>query len=329
MAKLAARFALAAVLGAGPAQGNDEAVTVTGLRDPVDKSYRRMVDGLELFEKRRAALAPGAALRFKLLPRKRGTSMQHVDVAIVGDSFETPVEVAPDNTFVLPRDARALKENASVRPNRKRQTMTWRADIRTPGLPPHTRRLGDLRLECEVGMEARLISNRPPGFFGWMVERFGDTPAYCGQEDPRYLFFADRPLWTVTLVSGARREILPVERLYAGASRDPDWRSALPYCDCEVLLDRTYFVPLGDASWPDDTLVEFAYMDEGAGEMRTIQAEGDQGPIVEVPFDSGYTVRVYEELVLLFAPSGRLAKARVRPPPRKPAARAAPADRPA
>ena len=33
-----------------------------------------------------------------------------------------------------------------------------------------------------------------------------------------------------------------------------------------VVLDRTYYVPLWDASWPDDTLVEFTYMvDEPVG----------------------------------------------------------------
>jgi hypothetical protein len=48
--------------------------------------------------------------------------------------------------------------------------------------------------------------------------------------------------------------------LYARASRDPAWKEDR-YCDCEVLIDRTYFVPLGDASWPDDTLVKFEYMD--------------------------------------------------------------------
>jgi len=30
-----------------------------------------------------------------------------------------------------------------------------------------------------------------------------------------------------------------------------------------VLLDRTYFLPLGDRSWPHDTLVVFEYMDDG------------------------------------------------------------------
>lgn len=234
---------------------------MTALRNPVDKSYRRMVSGMELFERRRA-LAPAAPLRFRLLPRHRGTDMRDVELHIVGDSFERALDVAPDDTFTLPRDPLALKEDASVRPNRKAKTMTWRADIRTPGLPPGTRRLGDLRLECYVGMEAKLISNRPPTLMGWVLETFGDTPAYCDQAEPRYLFFADRPLWQVTLVHGARREVLSVDRLYASASADPRWREVLPYCDCEALLDRTYFMPLGDASWPDDTRVEFEYMDE-------------------------------------------------------------------
>ena len=238
----------------------DDAVAVTALRNPVDKSYRRMVGGMELFE-RRHALAPAATLRFKLLPRHGDTDMRDVQLEIVGDSFTAPVALAPDNSFALERRASALKENASVRPNRKAKTMTWRAEIRTPGLPPGVRRLGDLRLECEVGMQAGLISNYRPLLFGLLDPFLREGPEYCHRKAPRYLFFAERPIFGVTLVAGERREALPVERLYAGASRDPHWKEELPYCDCEVLVDRTYFMPLGDASWPDDTLVEFEYMD--------------------------------------------------------------------
>jgi hypothetical protein len=238
----------------------DDAVVITALRDPVSKSYRRMIAGMELFEKRRH-LAPAASLRFKLLPRNRQTNMEGIALGIEGHSFAMPLEVAPDHTFVLQRNPIALKENASVMPNRKAGTMTWRADIRTPGLPPNTRRLGDLRLECEVGMEARLISNYRPFLFGLINTRLREGPEYCHRAEPRYLFFADRPLFSVTLVAGARRQVLSVDRLYGGASRDPEWKEDLPYCDCEVLIDRAYFLPLGDGSWPDDTLVEFEYMD--------------------------------------------------------------------
>jgi hypothetical protein len=255
--------ALAAQIASLPSAGAQDAVTVTALRNPVDKSYRRIFSGIELFEKRRH-LAPESALRFKLLPRHRGTEMQHIELEIVGDSFATPVAVAPDHTFTLERHATALKENASVRPNRKAGTMTWRAEIRTPGLPPGKRRLGDLRLECEVGMQAGLISNRRPSLFGWMDKLLREGPEYCHRAAPRYLFFADRPLFSVALVSAERREVLSIDMLYGGASRDPQWKDDLPYCDCEVLMDRAYFMPLGDPSWPDDTLVEFEYMDEAS-----------------------------------------------------------------
>lgn len=235
---------------------SDDAVRVEALRNPVAKPYRRMVSGVALFEKRHA-LAPEATLRFKLLPRNRQTNMDGVRLAIESDNVFVPLDLSADKTFTLPRDAAALKENAAVMPNRKAGSMTWRAEIRTPGLPPDARRLGDLRLECEVGMQAGLISNSRPSLFDF----FQQGPAYCHREVPRYLFFADRPLWTVTLVHGERRETLSVDRLYGGASRDPDWKEDLPYCDCEVLMDRAYFLPLGDASWPDDTRVHFEYMD--------------------------------------------------------------------
>jgi hypothetical protein len=70
-------------------------------------------------------------------------------------------------------------------------------------------------------------------------------------------------LFSVTLVAGSRREVLPVDQLYAGISRNPMTKSELQHCDCEVLIDRTYYAPLGDPSWPDDTLLEFEYMDDG------------------------------------------------------------------
>ncbi|HVL34529.1 MAG TPA: hypothetical protein VM489_02560 [Burkholderiales bacterium] len=257
-------FIAAALCGAHPhaAAADEEAVTVSALRNPVDKSYRRMLSGAELFAQRRGELAPAAALRFKLLPRRPGTRMDDIELELVGDSFATPLPVAHDGTFELPADAAALKERASVRPNRRAGSMTWRAEVRTPGLPADVRRLGDLRLECEVGMRAGLISNYRPVLFRWLDERLADSPEYCRRAVPRYLFFADRALWSVTLVAGTRREVLSVDLLYGGASRDPDWKADLPYCDCEVLMDRAFFLPLGDRSWPDDALVHFEYMDD-------------------------------------------------------------------
>ena len=49
-------------------------VEVPSTRSPVDKSYRKMLQGAERF-KREHALAPQASLRFRLLPRQPGTDM--------------------------------------------------------------------------------------------------------------------------------------------------------------------------------------------------------------------------------------------------------------
>ncbi len=238
-------------------------ITAKANRNPVEKSYRKMIRGMDLFERQRGLL-PNASLRFKLLARKRETEMNHIEMAVIGSTVEFAVPVAPeDHTFALPRNQQAYDEDAQVIPNRKAQTMTWRSEIRTPGLPANTRRLGDLRLECRVGMEAGLVSEDRT-LAGRLASALLDTPAYCDRKAPQYLFFADRPLFSVTLVAGPRRQVLPIDKLYAGASDNPRLDRDLPECDCEVLVDRTYVLPLGDRSWPDDTLVEFDYMKDGS-----------------------------------------------------------------
>ena len=72
------------------------------------------------------------------------------------------------------------------------------ADCRMVG-----RRLGDLRLECLVGMESGLISNHRASLLDALASLF-DGPQRCERPEPRYLFFADRALWSVTLVHERR-----------------------------------------------------------------------------------------------------------------------------
>ena len=236
-----------------------QTVTVTSTRDPVDKSYRKMVRGMERFE-RQHNLAPKAALRFRLLPRTPKVDMSGITLRLVGDGITVPVPVAPDNTFTLPRNQQALREDAAVIANRKTTSMTWRAQVSTPGLPPGTRRLGDLRLECLVGVEAGLVSNSSP-LFGWISDALTSPDQVCNSPDGNFLFFTERPVFSVTLSAGARTEVLPFRFLYAGGEQT---RDMLEYCDCQVLLDRTYYAPIWDKTWPDDTLVSFEYMDDGA-----------------------------------------------------------------
>lgn len=319
--------AFAFVLAAAGAWA-DDAVQVTAIRHPVDKSYRKMLQGMDLFEEMHA-LAPNATLRYRLYPRKRGTDLHVGALYVVGDQVDTAIPVAADNTFTLRRD---LPEDSLVRSERRADTMTWRADIRTPGLPPDARRLGDLRLECLVGMQAGLVSQYPSflsHFFQWLQS----PREFCGRAEVPYLFFAERPLFAVTLRSGERRQALSVGNLYAGIAHGRTPEEERKFCDCEALLDRAYTVPLGDRSWPDDTLVELEYMDAakltadayatflGASKAELRSAFGDGRALT---FDNGYEVWAYdfgpaqkpalqrEELVLLFDRTGTVVAARHR-----------------
>jgi hypothetical protein len=301
-------------------------IEITALKNPVNKSYRKMVKGMDLFE-RDHALAPQGALKYRLLQRKPGGEIEHAPVQILGRSFSQRLTVAPDHTFTLPRERKALDEDAVVQSERKAETMTWRADIRTAGLPSNVRRLGDLRLECEVGMEAGLVSQY--SVVDKLFDFFENGRDYCGGDKQKYLFFADRPLFSVTLKSGGRRETLPIQKLYAATINGR--REELKHCDCEALLDRAYVLPLGDKSWPNDTQVVLEYMDAPAektaadeandallvGESKS-EVRGAYGAAAAIRFDTGYEVWSYRygkgtEFSVLFSPSGVVEKTRLRP----------------
>jgi hypothetical protein len=325
-------------------------VTVTATRDPVDKSYRKMIAGMERFERHRA-LAPRATLRFQLLPRLPTTRLDGLTLRVVGDSVSLPVPVAPDHTFTLERNALALKEDAALIASRKTNTLTWRAQVRSPNVPAGMRRLGDLRLECLVGVEAGLLSNNAR-LFAWLGELFTDAERVCNSPDGNYLFFSERPLFGVTLRDGHRTATLPLDALYAGGTQTP---ATLPFCDCQVLLDRSYYAPIWDRSWSDDTVLEFEEMESPPGPEHTGVAPGYRstremrarmGPAQMIAFDSGYQVWRYRypgasprqagqadgpaqngspadpagtadtmaEFIILFGPDGLARKARLREP---------------
>jgi hypothetical protein len=307
-------------------------VSVAGTRDPVDKSYRRMIRGMDRFAREAPALAPGAALRFRLLPRLAGTRMEGIEMKVVGDTLSLPVPVGADHGFTLERDERAWREDAALVANRRTASMTWRADVRSPGVPEGMRRLGDLRLECRVGMEAGLVSNNAH-LFAWLGDLLANPDRVCLDPDGRYLFFTERPVFAVTLHANGRSVPAPLRFVYAGGHvQAPD----LPYCDCQVLLDRSYHAPVWDSAWPDDTLLSFESMDEpppqGADAAPGVEPGHTRervrallGPGTAVAFRDGREAWLYPraderraggkppvEYLVLFDAGGRVLKSRRR-----------------
>jgi hypothetical protein len=216
-----------------PADETLASVNISSARDPDWKPYRQMVKGVDAFE-RLHAKAPAANLHFVLRPQQSGLSLADVSLRIAGDQTSTPVPVDADGRFTLPRVQAALDENADMVLNKKKGLYRWRPDVRTPNLPANVRRMGDLRLECEVRWA---VEYDDIGFV--MRNMFRALGGPCNTARVNVIFPTEKPLLSLTLVSGEKRVNL--------------------LADAPAKERRSYWVPLHDASWPDDTLVELGY----------------------------------------------------------------------
>lgn len=237
-AQLAAGAALAQQAPAPAPQAQEpeepvQAIFVPGTRDPDWKSYQAFVEGMKVFDENHQ-MAPNAALRFALRPRTAKARVAGVSMTIEGDDFKIPVPVAADGTFALPRNEEAAEKGAEIMLSKRRNTLTWRPDIHSPGVPGDARRMGDLRLECRVRWaveQADLLS-----LFRKTINAFGGP---CTSSMIKVEYISVRPLKAVYLVSGERREML-----------------ASKWIEEE---GHVYLPPVHDTSWPDDTLVQFEY----------------------------------------------------------------------
>jgi hypothetical protein len=219
---------------AGDAVAGNEApavVTVSSVRDPELKSYRTLLKSYDVVDKFRA-LAPVADFRFVLRPPP-GAPAKDLSLRIADGANSVHVPVAEDNTFELPRLAAFENADAELLLNVKKGQARWRPLVRTPGLAPDTRRLGDLRLECEIRWAVE-YDEFP--FVERNVFRALGGPCHSGRV--RVHFGVSRPLASATMVDGERRHELRLD-------------------------DGGYsFIPLlHDATFDNEALVQLVYKD--------------------------------------------------------------------
>lgn len=224
------------------AAGEDPAmqsVFVAGTRDPDWKSYKAFLAGMKLFDEKRQ-LAPAAPLRFVLRPRTEKVSVTGVAMSIeADDGVKIAVPIGVDGSFQLPRSEEAAHKNAEIILSKKRNTLSWRPAIHSPGVPDNSRRMGDLRLECFVRWsieQADLLA-----FFRASINAFGGP---CTSAAIKVDYISVTPLAAIYLESGQRREKL-----------DAKWIEA---------NGHIYLPPVNDSDWPDDTLIRFVYRDSDA-----------------------------------------------------------------
>ena len=214
-----------------------QSVSINAIRDPEIKAYRAMLAGLDAFDKYHDLAPDAPTLRFVLssLSDDTGFTFTQTKLSIRGDTVSIPVPIAMDNSFVLPRSKQAEDDNADLILDLRKGKIRGRPDVRSPGVPVSMRRLGDLRLECEV---RNAIAKADMNFvFRGAIAAATLGRGLCNSPKMHMGFFAGKNIKGLTLISDTRRE--PLTR-FAGPN---------------------YFPPVGDKSWPDNTLVEFRFDD--------------------------------------------------------------------
>jgi hypothetical protein len=215
---------LAAIHGhAEPLKRPDMTVNVDGMRGPAWKSYASFLRGIDTFDRLRHR-APTARLQFFL----QSTAPLHgitMDI-LVGDESVT-VPVAVNGAFNLPVVRAAAEMNADILLNRKRETVSWHAMVRSAGLQPNQVRLGDLRVACEVRAAVDILVGSP---LAKMLAEASKTPMCQTPEVFERQEFS-RAVRSATLRDGERELELKV--------RDR----------------RIVHIPIGDDIWSDDAVV--------------------------------------------------------------------------
>ena len=239
-------------------QPDTQQVEVTGAlpgaRD--EKTLAQLLSAQEAFE-RHHALAPDATLAFRLYARLEPKDLDRLRLFLVDGRRRTEVPLDEHQRFALaPGWTRADAERGVLlQTNLPDGAVAWKVDVRSPGVPADRRRLGDLRLECEADT---FHGNLQRGLRTPVSAILDASDELCLLDDAE-VWFAERPIFGVTLVAGDRRRLLPYAYLHGSTGTMAlaalfDW----PY----ALRDRAYFLPLEDRSWPDDAQVVFDAMDD-------------------------------------------------------------------
>ena len=225
-----------------------------GARD--EKTLAQLLSAQDAFARHRA-LAPEATLGFRLYARRDPRDLDRLRLDLVDGKSRRAVPLDEHQRFTLdPAWTRAdADRGALLQTNLSDGAVAWKVDVRSPGVAGDRRRLGDLRLECEADT---FHGNLQRGLRTPVSAILDASDELCRLDDAE-AWFAERPIFGVTLVDGMRRRTLPYSYLHGSTGTMAlaplfDW----PY----ALRDRAYFLPLEDSSWPDDTTVVFDAMDD-------------------------------------------------------------------
>ncbi|WFR77299.1 hypothetical protein P9875_16380 [Janthinobacterium rivuli] len=207
-------------------------VNVKGIRDPDWKPYSAMLKGVKRFEEKHV-LAPGAQLRFILEPRRAEVDMHAIALRLESDEAGMAIPLGERNIFSLPVEQGPLYEKAELSVNRKAGSIRWIPYVRSAATSDTIRRLGDLRLACEVHWA--IDKDTLPFAMRTAMGALGGPCNFVSQKGT-YSFSEPRRITAATISDNGKSAPVP----FSGSSFTP---------------------PLREQDWSDDSVVELTFDD--------------------------------------------------------------------
>lgn len=224
-------YAQAAQEGAASgAQMNAESrVEISSYKGPELRSYAQMLKGLLAYQDKRQH-APDSELYFILIPKKKEMRLEGLTMRLVSDETSTSIAVDTGGKFQLPLIELKNDNEYDLILNRPKGQFYIKPYVKSANLTPDIKRMGDLRLECQVrwAIEKQDVS---VVFSTYVKLLSGGNP--CEARTVAVYFFAPIGVEAVTFDTPKKKYVIPVNS------------------------EGKYTLPLEDKSISDDVLVSF------------------------------------------------------------------------
>ncbi len=205
-------------------------VEVIGTAMPTEIPYKKILNGMEAY-KAHQQYSPKSDLRFVIQSQNPGEVLSGLTASIKGAGLNLALDLDSNSIFQLPELKQPLTDDIVITINRRESAILLRPYVQSQYSTPTRRRLGDLRLECEIIWaiekdDLSLLERSAMRFIGGL----------CGSSKSKVTFHLVKKLRGANLVMNERK--LPVSIDKTGYAFSP---------------------PLHDKSWSDDAFIELEF----------------------------------------------------------------------
>lgn len=224
-------FGVPLSFGQSPPQLEEE-VLVNATKSPFSIDAKALRRAAAAFDKDRS-LAPEAPLRFRAIDSTpKGEALR---IWIERDDAVETILAGPDDLLTLPQIA--FTDGTRLHANRSKETLTLTPEILSPGTALHTRRIGDLRLQCRVDLALHIYEE--PLYVRALMP---PVSMVCNSKNFGYYAYAG-----FQVASAKIRSTDAVKSVKGDETTDSRDYAAPPL---------GYVAPLGDRSISDDAVIE-------------------------------------------------------------------------